>query len=279
MPKPSKQDIPRESLADNANLHQLYELSVQCSEAEVDFVMDTFRQLRRCKPRLIREDFCGTANVCCEWVRRDNNLQAIGVDLDPDVLAWGRKSNLAKLNKSQRKRVQLMQEDVLRVQTNAPDIICAMNFSYWLFKRRNMLKQYFTAVFRALKSDGIFFLDAYGGYDSFRELEEERKVETPDGNTVTYIWEQSSFNPITHAVTCYIHFLFDDGSRLDRAFVYHWRLWGLPEIHDLLIEVGFKTTIYWQGWTEDGEPDGEFLPATEGDADAGWICYLVAEKT
>jgi len=46
-----------------------------------------------------------------------------------------------------------------------------------------------------------------------------------------------------------------------------------------LLEAGFsKVTVYWQGWDEDGEPNGEFHPAEDADADAGWICYLTAEK-
>ena len=274
----SKQKKSQMTMSQGADRHELYELSVQCSEAEVDFVMDTFKKLRGRKPALVREDFCGTANVCCEWVRRDKKLEAIGVDLDPEVLAWGQQHNLAKLREQQRKRIHLLQEDVLKVKTGAPDIICAMNFSYWLLKERATLKQYFITVLEALKPDGIFFLDAYGGYDSFRELEEEREVETPGGDMVTYVWEQARFNPINHDVTCYIHFLIEDDSRMDQAFTYHWRLWVLPENQYLLHEVGFKVTIYWQGWAEDGEPDGEFEPATEGDADAGWICYIVAEK-
>jgi hypothetical protein len=36
--------------------------------------------------------------------------------------------------------------------------------------------------------------------------------------------------------------------------------------------------VYWQGFDEDGEPDGDFQPVEEGEADAGWICYLSAEK-
>lgn len=278
MSKSSKQKKSILSLAGQADRHQLYELSVQCSEAEVDFVLDTFKALRGRPPALVREDFCGTANVCCEWVRRNKKLHAIGIDLDAEVLDWGQKHNLSKLKKDQRKRVHLLQENVLDAQTDPPDIVCAMNFSYWLLKNRDELKQYFTSVLHALKADGIFFLDAYGGYDSFRELEEEREVEIEDGDRVTYVWEQASFNPITHDVTCHIHFLFDDESRLDKAFTYEWRLWVLPEIQDLLEEVGFRVTVYWQGWGEDGEADGEFEPATDGDADAGWICYVVAEK-
>jgi len=268
----------RPTLAEKADIHELYELSVQCSEAEVDFVADTYRELRAKPARLLREDFCGTANVCCEWVRRHKHNRAIGVDLDKSVLQWGKTNNLSRLKDAERKRIELINADVLRVETESPDIVSAMNFSYWLFKDRNMLKTYFERVHRSLKKDGIFFLDFYGGYDSFHEVEEEREIETDQGS-FTYIWEQAEFNPISHDLTCYIHFAFEDGSRLDQAFAYHWRLWTLPEIQDLLHETGFEVTVYWQGWDEDGEPDGEFYPATEADADAGWIAYIAAEKT
>ncbi|RTZ74574.1 MAG: class I SAM-dependent methyltransferase [Gammaproteobacteria bacterium] len=272
---PKKKQQP--ALAEQADRHELYELSVQCAEAEVDFVSDTFKTLRGRPARLLREDFCGTANVCCEWVRRHERNRAIGVDLDAEVLSWGRTHNLAALDEEQAGRISLVQADVLEVETEAPDIISAMNFSYWLFKTRPQLKRYFQAAHRSLKEDGILFLDAYGGYDSFREIEEEREIETNLGD-VTYVWEQASFNPINHDLTCHIHFHFEDGSSLAPAFSYHWRLWTLPEIRDLLEECGFKVTIYWQGWDEEGEPDGDFYPATEADADAGWIAYITAEK-
>lgn len=266
-------------MAELVDRHQLYELSVQCSEAEIDFVSATYAAIKGRKARLLREDFCGTANVCCEWVARHKNNKAIGVDLDAEVLDWGLKNNLGKLPKEQRKRITLLQENVLKVSTTSPDIISAMNFSYWLFKDRKMLKKYFKTVFSTLKDDGVFFLDAYGGYDSFCEVEEEREIES--GTKIgdfTYTWEQASFNPINHDLTCYIHFTFNDGSDLPQAFAYHWRLWTLPEIQDLLHEVGFKTSIYWQGWDDDGDADGDFYQATEADSDAGWICYIVAEK-
>ncbi len=272
---PKKKQRP--ALAEQADRHELYELSVQCAEAEVDFVSETFETLRDRPARLLREDFCGTANVCCEWVRRHERNRAIGVDLDAEVLSWGRARNLSALGKEQARRISLIQADVLEVKTEAADIISAMNFSYWLFKTRPQLKRYFQAAHRSLKEDGILFLDAYGGYDSFREIEEEREVETDFGK-VTYVWEQASFNPINHDLTCHIRFHFEDGSSLAPAFSYHWRLWTLPEIRDLLEECGFKVTVYWQGWDEEGEPDGDFYPATEADADAGWVAYITAEK-
>lgn len=270
--------VERIQQAATADRHQLYELAVQCPEAEVDFVDATFRRLRGRKPQLLREDFCGTGNVCCEWVRRGSKRRAIGVDLDRDVLAWGRDNRLAQLSRSQRQRVSLVNADVLSAATEDADVVSAMNFSYWLLQDRKTLKRYFRRVHRSLKTDGIFFLDAYGGYDSHREIVEERAIDD-GGDGFTYVWEQKAFNPITHTMACRIHFAFPDGSRLDDAFSYEWRLWTLPEILDLLHESGFaRTTVYWQGWTDDGEPDGDFRPATDADADAGWICYVSAEK-
>jgi SAM-dependent methyltransferase len=264
------------TLADRADRHQLYELSVQCAESEVDFVDDTYKALRGRRAKLLREDFCGTANVCCEWVSRRKNNRAIGVDIDREVLAWGKKHKVGRLTSGQQKRIKLIAEDVLKAKTSSPDIISAMNFSYWLFKKRKDLLKYFKATHSALKKDGVLFLDAYGGYDSFKEIVEKRVIE--DGNC-KYIWEQEKYDPISGNLICNIHFSFPDGSRMDNAFSYDWRLWTLPEIQDLLKEAGFSSiTVYWQGFDKDGEPDGDFKPAKQGDADAGWICYISAER-
>lgn len=268
----------RITLADQADRHQLYEQAVQCAEGEIDFVDATYRRLRGHKAQTLREDFCGTANVCCEWVKRGNKRRAIGVDLDPGVLAWGQEHRIAALKPKQAERVTLIEDNVLTVRTEPVDIVSAMNFSYWLLQKRADLLAYFRAVRDALNKDGVFFLDCYGGYDAHREIEEPREIGSGK-KAFTYIWDQAEFNPISHELTCHIHFEFRDGSRLDKAFSYTWRLWTLPEIQDLLHEAGFrKVTVYWQGWDADGEPDGDFLPATHADADAGWICYLSAEK-
>ncbi len=264
------------SMAEQADRHYLYELAVQYAPSEIDFVDETFKKLRGRKAKLLREDFCGTANVCCEWVRRRKDNRAIGVDIDQEVLEWGRQHRLSELTRDQRKRVSLLQKDVLKVETEAPEIVSAMNFSYWLFKERKDLKRYFSRVHSVLAKDGILFLDAYGGYDSFKEITEEREIEEGDFH---YIWEQESFDPVSNGLICSIHFEFPDGSRLDQAFRYDWRLWTLPEVQDLLQEAGFsKVTIYWQGWDKDGEPDGDFKPVKSAEADAGWICYITAEK-
>ena len=66
---------------------------------------------------------------------------------------------------------------------------------------------------------------------------------------------------------------------MEQAFTYHWRLWTLPEIRELLLEAGFRQVdVYWEGTDKNSEEgDGEFKPSEVGDADASWVCYIVAQ--
>lgn len=264
------------AMAARADRHALYQRAVQSVDLEIDFIDQTFKTLRGRLPRSLREDFCGTANTSCEFVRRRGGNVAYGVDLDAEVLGWGIAHNVGQLSRSARERLTLVRGDVRTARTPRVDAVLAMNFSYYLFAERATLRGYFEQVRSTLAPGGIFFLDAYGGSDAFREMTEKTKMR----GGVTYVWDQASYDPITGAATCHIHFHFDDGSKLRRAFTYHWRLWTLPEIREVLAEAGFaRSTVYWEGTDEKtGEGDGEFEPAEHGDADYGWICYLVAER-
>ena len=77
-----------------ADPYDLYQRSVQNVEHEIDFVDRVFLKHRARRAATLREDFCGTANTACEWVRRRRSNIAVGLDLDPKPLAWGRKHNL-----------------------------------------------------------------------------------------------------------------------------------------------------------------------------------------
>lgn len=266
-------------IAATVDRHVLYEHSVQCVEAEIDFIDETFKELRGKRAKVIREDFCGTANTSCEWVRRRPGNRAIGVDLDESVLEWGLRNKVGKLKPAQRKRVELIHADVLQVKAEPVDAVLAMNFSYWLFTTRDALRGYFKTVRESLAPGGMMFLDCYGGSDAHKEMREKREIEYAGGD-FTYVWDQRRFDPVTHMMECAIHFHFPDGSKLNRAFEYRWRLWSLPELRELLAEAGFaRSTVYWEGTDEDtGEGDGEFTPVEHGEADPAWICYLVAER-
>jgi hypothetical protein len=262
-------------MAARADRHDLYQRSVQDVGSEIDFVEETWSELRSRAACSLREDFCGTANTSCEWVRRDPRHRALGVDLDGKVLAWGRQNNLCALTADEQERIDLLRADVRQVDCPPSDIIMAMNFSYYLFTDRQSMREYFAAALQGLAGDGILFLDAYGGYEAPMVLQETRDCEG-----FTYIWDQASFNPITSEMTCHIHFEFSDKTRLEKAFSYHWRLWTLPEICEILAEAGFgSSVVYWEGTDEDSnEGNGIFTPAEVGDADPGWVCYIVAQR-
>ena len=261
--------------ADQADRHILYERAVQCVESEIDMVDETFLKLRGRQARTLREDFCGTANTSCEWVRRRADNLAWGVDLDEEVLGWGKKHNLGSLTDEAMDRIQLLHADVLSVDTPAMDVVLAMNFSYWIFRTREALRGYFSRIRECLVDDGILFLDFYGGYETMREMEEET-----DHDDFIYVWDQNRYNPITGDMNCQIHFKFPDGSQMKQAFTYDWRLWTLPEVRELLEEAGFsRVLVHWEGTDEKTqEGDGVFTATETGEADAAFICYLSAEK-
>lgn len=260
--------------AKTADKHVLYQLSVQDPEFEVGFISRIFQRVRGKKPLSVREDFCGTALFCAHWVKSHRERTAVGLDIDPKVLAWGRTHNIEPLGDTA-ERVELRQQDVLQPTSGRFDICLAFNFSYWCFKDRTTLKRYFELVRESLSTDGLFFLDAYGGYESHEpDLEEPRKI--PGG--FTYVWHQDKVDPINNHIINHIHFEFRDKSKLRKAFTYDWRFWSLPEIRELLAEAGFsKVTVYWEDADEDGEGTGVYRPRKVVDNEAGWIAYILAE--
>jgi len=277
--KAAKKAVKKGTLsASTADRHELYQLSVQDTEAEINFVDETFEEIRGREARLLREDFCGTGNTSCEWVRRRADNRAIGLDIDGPTLAWGVEHCVSTLTDDERERVTLIERDVL-APGDATDVDCvlAMNFSYWLFQTRDELRRYFEGVRASLADGGVFFLDHYGGSESMTEQQEKKKVEDGRGREFTYIWDQKSFNPITGTMACRIHFKFPDKTKWMNAFEYEWRLWTLPEIRELLSEAGFSQVhVYWEGEDEDGEGNGEFERTLEGTADPAFISYIVA---
>jgi len=110
-------------------------------------------------------------------------------------------------------------------------------------------------------------------WDSEGRLEEETEYDD-----FTYVWDQASYDPVTGDYHCHIHFRFADGSEMNRAFAYDWRLWSVPEVRELLAEAGFSSsTVYWEGSDEDGEGDGVFKPVEKGEADEAFVSYIVAQ--
>jgi len=281
----------KKKMAALADIHALYQSSVQSPEADCELFADIYEQLREAAPVVLREDFCGTALLSTTWCLADPEHRAIGVDLDGPTLAWARAHNLETNAEEIGDRLTLVHGDVLEVSgLERADIIAALNFSFCIFKQRHELARYFERCHAGLAEGGLLFLELFGGTKAIDTDEEIRELDE-----FTYIWEQESFNPITNDIVCHIHFEFPDKSKLRRAFTYRWRLWSIPELRDLLYEAGYsKVRVYWELVEEPDEDDddddddddgdvmlsgiGEYEEVDEVEQQDSWLVYVVAEK-
>jgi SAM-dependent methyltransferase len=256
------------------NKHELYEESVQCPEADVQAFDRFYKEVNGRHPRSMKEDFCGTAAICAEWVKRRKSNIAIGVDLDRPTLDWGIKRHIKPLGPDA-ERVRLILDDVRNVQNPKVDVVAALNFSYFGFKTREALRDYFSKARKGLAPDGILVLDIFGGTES-QSLDKEEKPK----KGYTYIWDQARFDPITHETLFYIHFRFKDGSTRRRAFTYDWRLWTIPEVREILAEAGYRwSRVYWEGTDHDtGDGNGVFRRVERAVSSPGWIAYITAGR-
>lgn len=254
--------------------YELYRKSVQSAEGDVVFIQNVFKELKGKKPVSLREDFCGTFGLSCEWVKLNSRYQAFSVDLDPEPIEYGKSHYLGKLKPDQQKRIHLIEGNVLKPGLPKTDIAIAMNFSYFIFRTRSLMKEYFKNSFNSIKPDGIFLLDCFGGSQCYDEIEDLTKHKG-----FNYYWDQTGFDPVTNRAVFHIHFKPKGQKKIERVFSYDWRLWSIPELRDILEEVGFKKThVYWEGTTKKGTGDGIFTRTEKGEACLSWIAYIVAEK-
>lgn len=245
--------------------HALYEASVQAPESDIALVTRLFKGRFGRVPMSLREDFCGTALCCRLWAKSRKDRVATGVDLDPEVLAWGQA-------RCESDRVRLQRADVRAPPDRAHEVVLALNYSYWVFRTRAALVDYFSRVREGLTDEGLFLIDAFGGWEAQQIRSERRKL---DG--FTYVWEQALFNPIDHSFRAHIHFELKGGARIERAFTYDWRLWQMPEIVEALEAAGFRTVqVLWEGTTDAGEGDGRFRARKSAPNDPAWIAYVAA---
>jgi len=251
-----------------------YLRAVQSPEADCEFISDTYKELRGRRPRVLREDFCGTFAICCEWVKLHRNNRAIGIDLDPEPLSYGQKHYLSKLKEEQKKRIRLVQGSVLTVSPPKADVALAMNFSFYFFKSRLMLRQYFTRARRGLKRGGVLIVDCFGGQAAMEPNVEKTKI-----GGFHYFWDQVSFNPITHEALFHIHFKRQGEPKREKVFTYDWRMWTIPEIRECMTEAGFRRThVYWEGVNRAGNGNGIFKRSESGDNESeGYVAYVVGE--
>lgn len=265
--------------------HILYEASVQDTDVDIALI-DRMTQRASSKQALtLREDFSGTSILACAWAMSHPQREAWGIDLHAPTLRWAEKHRLSTMG-DEKNRVHLLEENVLDADTPQVDVVAALNFSYMIFKQRQLLKNYFQSVFHSLNPGGVFILDLFGGphaQDVMKEKKRIRQGKDIKGHAYpefTYVWEQAYFNAVTQEIRCHIHFRGKKIVPIEKAFTYEWRLWSITEITDLLKEVGFHSVDpYFEGWDDEAEStDGDLRIRKKYENMLAWICYLSAAK-
>lgn len=254
--------------------YAFYSKAVQSAAEDVKFYRRVYKKIRKGKiPKVLREDFCGAGAISCEWVKLDRQNKSCGLDLDQEPMNYGRNHYVSELSGEQQKRVALIKKDVLTAGLPSADIAVAVNFSYFFFKKREVLKKYFENVYNSLNYNGIFVVDIFGGTQCTDSIEDQTKHEG-----FTYYWDQKNFDPVSNEAYFEIHFKYKQ-RKYEGVFAYDWRMWSIPEIKEIMLEVGFQSTqVYWEGTGKDGHGNGVFKVVEKGEPCLSWIAYIAGNK-
>ncbi len=224
---------------------------------------------------MLGEDFCGTAALSRAWCKAVEGGTAVGVDLCEQVLERGRAEPVDA--------VQLVCADAMDADAEA-DVIFVGNFSIGEIHDRADLVRYLRRCRERLLPDGVFVCDTYGGESAMRVGHVHRSHRAPDGRSVRYTWEQREADPLTGMVENAMHFRIDRGGTIEEelhdAFVYHWRLWSVPELREAMREVGFSVTEVYSKMPDavDDEGNAYALPLTNSDElEEGFIVCVVGK--
>ena len=262
------------------SIHDYYELCVQSPT----HLAPLLRGIHGSGPCVLGEDFAGTAALAHEWVRTRPDARAVAVDLDKDALA----------HRGPHERLAVHAADV-RAVSDPCDVLFVGNFSIGYLHTRADLIGYLRHARSRLSPGGAFVCDIYGGESAFVAGEVHRDhwvtgdhlpagLRAHRGKRVRYTWEQRDTDPLTGMVTDVLHFrLIDAGGTVDDerldAFVYRWRLWGVPELRDAMAEAGFVRTEVYAKLADaiDDAGNAYATPVTDPDElDESFIVLVVA---
>src|SRR4051794_1646708 len=85
----------------------LYQKTVQNVKKETDFFKKLYKNTFNKIPTKLREDFCGTGLICCQWVKDSALNTAVGLDINEETIAWGLENNVKNLT-SGSQRIELI---------------------------------------------------------------------------------------------------------------------------------------------------------------------------
>ena len=249
----------------------LYRFAVQNPLAEVAFVEHAWAHYHSdaSEPLLLREDFAGTCATAAAWVASDPDRQAMAIELDEPTAVWATE----RFNDPD---LHIVQADVMAVDEPAVDVTLALNFSVLIYHEQDELLHYLKHALRGLHPGGLLVLDVFGGPGVDQPSVQSRRIEPDEGGIepFTYRWEQCGRDAVSHQIACRIHFEWDDGRRLEDAFIYDWRLWEPKQIIDLAMQAGFEQASLW--WSDPMKP-GRHLPVQEVPTDREWVGYVVCK--
>ncbi|AKF03049.1 hypothetical protein [Sandaracinus amylolyticus] len=246
--------------------HALYERAVQSPERDVDVLSALFRARAGRDALTLREDFAGTARLAIAWVGSDDEREAVAIDLDRGALARARRIAREVLDEDERERLALVRGDVRAPSDRTFDLVIAPNFSWAIFHAADDLARYFDAARGALEDDGMLALELFGGADLRRPLTHRHRHEG-----FTYVWEHRGYDAAREVLDARIHFELDDGTVMEDAFSYSFRLWPLATLRALLAAAGFERVALV---IEDAK--GALRTSAREPARASWNGYLVA---
>lgn len=222
----------------------LYELCVQSPS----HVVQLLRAIHGEEPLLLGEDFAGSGAVGRAWVAQSQHHHAACVDRDAHALQRCQDTP----------RIATRVGDNLEENTPA-DAIWVGNFSIGYLHDRPSLLAYLRHVRTRIKQGGVFVCDTYGGETAytigqvhrFHPLPQHLAPDGKGGWRVRYTWEQREADPLKGMVTNALHFRIERAGVIEAehidAFIYHWRLWSVPELRDAMHEAGFTSTdVYAQ---------------------------------
>ncbi|KAJ1677528.1 hypothetical protein EV182_005977, partial [Spiromyces aspiralis] len=292
------------------NKHELYEQAVQTPKREVRNLDSIYRQLmqRYMRDRSegdrsyalgLREDFCGTAALCAEWVKRDQRRWGVGVDIDEEVIRYGREVTLPRRNLCDGDgRISLVVADVMNVHGRIQpriggevndddgsdneegawaepldsaeyaipkaDIIAAFNYSVCYFHQRAQLIRYLRNSLDNLNDRfGLLACDLFGGSQVF--VDEHADIR--DFGSFKYKFEHRGFDLLTNTAKFAISFRASNGVQLKDAYTYHFRMYTPFELKEAMLEAGFDYVSIWIS-LESKDSDGSDSSA-EGGNDSG----------
>ena len=185
-------------------------------------------------------------------------------------------NNLGKLKPKVAERVEVLEQDVRTKTTPQVDILAAQNFSFWIFKTREEVVNYFRIAYENLNHKGIMIMDMMGGKECYASDVTDKRTIVKGKKGFKYHWEQAYFNPVNADCSFYIHFKFGDGSKIEKAFEYHWRFWTIAEVREMLAEAGFSKSLYWD--VADEDEDADWQSVDEAPNDDSWLSYVVGIK-